>query len=58
MSIDINVVNAGNCIICGKPIEIVPVPVIRNYRFSDIFFCPECEKKASNERREKEDEAI
>lgn len=36
--------HSGLCMICGKPINIVPVLI----SFPDIFLCPECEKKASD----------
>ena len=54
------IVNAGNCMICGKPIKIVPVR--GNCRFTNIFFCSECKKELKNVRinclpvEEKEDE--
>lgn len=47
-----NIGHSGLCIICGKPIEIVPM--LWNCEIPDIFLCPECEKKESN-RKGKED---
>ena len=40
---EIKVVNAGDCMICGKQIQLV---VPRGYnKLPNIFFCPECEKR-------------
>ena len=40
---NIKVINAGNCMICGKEIKIVASR--GNNKLPNIFFCPECEKK-------------
>ena len=59
---NIDIVNAGNCMICGKPIKIVPVR--GNSKFTNVFFCRECEKEVMNARKdclpaeEKEDETV
>ena len=37
----VKVVNAGNCIICGKPIKLV-VPKDRD-KISNVCFCRKCE---------------
>ena len=47
---NIDIVNAGNCMICGKPIEIVPVR--GSCKFPNIFFCSECEKEVMNARKD------
>lgn len=40
---NIKVINAGNCMICGNPIKLA---VPRGYsEFPNIFFCRECEQK-------------
>ena len=39
----IKVVNAGNCILCGKPIELKDTK--DTDKLPNIFFCQECEKK-------------
>ena len=39
----IKVINAGNCILCGKPIELKDTK--DTDKLPNIFFCPECEKK-------------
>lgn len=44
----IKVVNAGKCIICGKPIKLV-VPIDYD-KLSSIAFCKKCKPK--EERRE------
>ena len=41
MAMKIKVVNAGNCMICGKPIKLV-VPEDSD-KFPNIFFCKELE---------------
>lgn len=45
----IKVINAGNCMLCGKEIKIVTKQ--GNNKFPNIFFCPRCEK-----RRQKKDD--
>ena len=40
---NIKVINAGNCMICGKPIN--PVVSRDNGKLPDIFFCPRCAKQ-------------
>ena len=55
--LNIKVINAGNCMICGRKIKIVTKK--KNNIFPDIFFCPKCEKQIekdyaeSQERQEK-----
>ena len=39
---NIEVINAGNCMICGREIKIVTKG--GNNKFPNIFFCPRCEK--------------
>ena len=43
----LKVINAGNCMICGKPIELVDTD---SEKLPDIFFCSECAKKIKKER--------
>lgn len=39
----IKVVNAGNCMICGKPIKL---SIPRDYsKLPNVFFCRECEQE-------------
>jgi len=40
---NIKVINAGNCMICGREIKIVTKR--ENNKFPNIFFCHECEKR-------------
>ena len=54
-TMDIKVINAGNCRICGREIKIVATR--GNNKFPNIFFCPKCdeemrkhESEGSNER--------
>lgn len=53
---EIKVVDAGNCMICGKPIKLA-VP-IRHSKLPTIYFCKECqpELKYDLKRPESEDE--
>lgn len=44
---DIKVVNAGNCMICGSEIKIIATR--GNNKFPNIFFCPQCEKRIERE---------
>lgn len=40
---EIKVVNAGNCVICGREIKI---DIKRgDNKLPNIFFCPECERQ-------------
>lgn len=39
---NIRVINAGNCMLCGREIEITKRG---NNKFPNIFFCPRCEKR-------------
>jgi len=52
----IEVVNAGNCMICGKPIKLA-VPIDYN-KLPDIFFCRKCgpELKYDLKRPEREED--
>jgi len=43
LKLNIQVINAGNCMRCGREIEIVTKRSIN--KFPDIFFCPKCAKK-------------
>lgn len=48
-TIEIKVVNAGKCMICGKPIKIV---VHRDYgKLPNICFCRECEPELKHDRK-------
>lgn len=47
---NIKVINAGNCIICGREIKIDTKK--ENDKFPNIFFCSRCE-----ERRVRKDKA-
>lgn len=50
----IKVINAGNCILCGREIKIT---VRRgNNKFPDIFFCPECEQKVKKAESQESEE--
>ena len=40
---NIKVINAGKCIICGKPIELEDTK--DTDKLPNIFFCRECEQK-------------
>lgn len=40
---NIKVINAGNCMICGREIKIVTKK--DKNEFLDIFFCRRCEKR-------------
>lgn len=40
---NIKVINAGNCMICGREIKIVAKR--ENNKFPNIFFCSRCEKQ-------------
>jgi len=49
MELNIKVVNAGKCMMCGKPIKIV---VHRGYsKLPNILFCEECENKRQKEEK-------
>jgi hypothetical protein len=51
---EIEVVNAGNCMICGKPIKL-EVPEDSN-KLPNIFFCKECEPKLEYDLKRPESE--
>ena len=52
--IEIEVVNAGNCMICSKPIKLA---VTRGYsKLPNIFFCRECESKLEHDGKRPESE--
>lgn len=55
--IEIEVVNAGNCMICSKPIKLA---VTRGYsKLPNIFFCRECESKLEHDgKRPESEEAV
>lgn len=40
---NIKVINAGSCMLCGQEIKIVTKR--GNNKFPNIFFCPRCEKR-------------
>ena len=42
--INLEVINAGNCMVCGKPI-ILPIKRGGSYKLPDIFFCKTCKIK-------------
>lgn len=48
---NIKVINAGNCMICGREIKIVTKR--GNNKFPNIFFCPKCEKQRVNRGKPK-----
>ncbi len=51
---NIKVITAGNCIMCGEPIKLV---VSRgNDKMPDIFFCPKCNERIVKERKSQESE--
>lgn len=39
----IKVINAGNCMLCGREIKIATKR--GNTKFPNVFFCPKCEKR-------------
>lgn len=39
---NIKIINAGNCMLCGREIKIVTK---RDTKFPNVFFCPRCEKQ-------------
>lgn len=43
---NIKVINAGNCMICGKEIKIFTKR--EENKFPNIFFCPKCERQRVN----------
>ena len=46
--IDFKVINAGKCMICGKPIILLPSR--NNNKLPNIFFCKTCLIKIEEER--------
>lgn len=52
----IKVINAGKCMLCGKPIKLPDTKT--DNKLPNIFFCHECEKKAkeNNSKVESEDD--
>lgn len=48
------VINAGKCMLCGKPIKIIATK--DNDLFPSVFFCPKCEKKAKENKLKAESE--
>ena len=46
----IKVINAGNCIVCGREIKIV-TKKDNNKKFPNILFCPRCEKQRLKKAR-------
>ena len=50
----IKVINAGNCMLCGREIKIAARR--GNSKFPNIFFCPKCERRVKKaEPQESED---
>jgi hypothetical protein len=49
---EIKVINAGRCMLCGKEIKIVAKR--SNNKFPNVFFCPKCEKRRVKESEDKE----
>ena len=52
---NIKVINAGNCMLCGKEIRIV----IRraSNKLPNIFFCPRCEHRVNKEADKENEDA-
>lgn len=51
---EIKVITAGKCMICGKPIKLV---VPRGYnKLPDIFFCRKCEPELEYDEKRPESE--
>ena len=50
----ITIVNAGNCVLCGREIKIVTNRGKKEY--PNIFFCPRCERRVNKEKRKAESE--
>lgn len=40
---DIKVIHAGNCMICGREIKVVAKR--EKNKFPNVFFCPKCEER-------------
>ena len=51
---NIKVINAGNCMICGREIKIVTTR--GSNKFPNIFFCPRCERRANKEKKKSKSE--
>lgn len=51
---NIKIINAGNCILCGREIKIVTNK--KSDKFPKIFFCPRCEHRVNKEKRKAESE--
>ncbi len=41
--IEVKVINAGNCMLCGREIKIVTKR--KNTKLLNVLFCPRCEKR-------------
>jgi hypothetical protein len=52
----IKVINAGNCMLCGREIKIIPRR--GNNKFPNIFFCPICERIAKKGKPQAESEEL
>lgn len=50
----IKVVNAGKCMICGKPIKLA-VPIDYN-KLPNVFFCRKCEPELKYDQKRPESE--
>lgn len=53
---EIKVVNAGKCMICGKPIKLA-VPISHD-KWPNIFFCKKCEPELKYDRKRTESEEV
>ena len=51
--INIKVINAGNCMICGREIKIVTNK--KNKKYPNILFCPRCDERRLKKQKESEE---
>jgi len=51
---NIKVIVAGKCVLCGKPIELEDAK--DTDKLPNIFFCQECEKKVNKNKSKAESE--
>lgn len=54
IKMNVKVINAGNCMVCGREIKIITKK--NNNKFPNIFFCPKCEKQRVNKGKPQESE--
>lgn len=47
---NIKIINAGNCILCGQKIKIAAQR--GSNKLPNIFFCPECDKRRIQAQKE------